>query len=248
MKNIREVIKKKGFAFGTFMANFSMAQTEVFAIAGMDFLVFDAEHGSLDFLELETLVRCVELHDVAGFVRMPEINKKLIGRLFDIGAHGIQMPMVHTAEQARQVVDAVKYPPCGTRGIGMGRGNRWGTIPDYFNKANRDTFVVCMCESQEAVDNMNEICKVPMVDALFVGTGDLSWDLGVKDMQHPAVEERVQKVLKICKTANVIPGITVSSIKEAKQRIREGFQYITLMNDMRLLVKLISDIVRDINA
>jgi 2-dehydro-3-deoxyglucarate aldolase/4-hydroxy-2-oxoheptanedioate aldolase len=247
-KDLRMVIKEKGFAFGTFMANFSMAQTEVFSLAGVDFLVFDSEHGCLDFQEIETLVRCVELYGITGMVRMPYFNKKQIGRLFDIGAHGIQMPMVHTAEQARQVVDAVKYKPLGTRGVGMGRGQRWGTIPDYHNKANKDTFIVVMCESKEAVDNMEEICKVPGVDAVFIGTGDLSFDLDVRDSQHPEVEKCVQHVLKVCKANNVIPGMTVPSVEETKVRIKQGFQYLTLLNDMRLLIKLITGIVQDVNS
>ena len=248
MKHIKEVIREKGFALGTFMANFSQSQTEVFCVAGMDFLVFDTEHGSLGFTEIESLVRCTELYGVSGFVRMPYINKKQIGRLFDIGAHGIQMPMVHTAEQALQVVDAVKYRPEGTRGIAMGRCNRWGTVADYYAKSNRDTFVVCMCESQESVDNMEAICNVPGVDAVFVGTGDLSWDLGVNDPSHPEVEKRAVKVLEICQANGVIPGITVGSVEETKRRIQQGFQYLTLMNDMRLVAKLITNIVDDVNS
>jgi 2-keto-3-deoxy-L-rhamnonate aldolase RhmA len=213
-------------------------------------VVLDTEHGCLDVASVEMMIRAAELAGITPLVRITGFEKKLVGRYLDIGAHGIQVPMVNTRELAEKVVDAAKYKPWGSRGVSSGRGARWGTIPDLYNTANREGFIVCMCETMEAVENINDICKTQHMDAVFVGTGDLSQTIGCtgKVLNNPAVEECVEKVLKACKDNGIIPAITSRNVEDTKNRIKQGFQYVTLANEMKLLQVLLNDVAKEINS
>ena len=245
--SLRKKLRENDFVLGAFVSTSAPSIVEVLAISGLDFVVIDMEHSSFHIEGVENMIRAAEIYDIAAIVRITDYDHKMIGRLLDIGAHGIQAPMVHTAERAEEVVKAAKYSPRGERGLAAGRGPRWGSIPNYLEFANRETFTVCMCETREAVENMAEIVKTPGLDVVFVGTSDLSQSLGrPRDIHSPEVEELVMSVEKTCRGSGVIPGIVTSTPEDARRWIKQGFRYVTILNDMRLLYNAAKGLVNSV--
>lgn len=237
MKNkLREILSNGNYALGGFLSINSPAVTEVVAIAGLDFAVIDTEHGEANFESVINMNRAAMARGISTIVRITDYDQKLIGRYLDNGVDGIQAPMIESAEMAAKVVAACKYEPLGVRGSSSGRGSRWGHVPDYRNTANRETMTVCMCETKKGVDTIGEIVKVPNLDVVFIGLGDLALSMGCAGKSGaPEMAEAIEHVLRSCQDAGVIPGIVCDGADQALKRIGQGFRYVTVLNDMRLL-------------
>lgn len=242
---LREILKK-GYGLGGFISVAAPALIELVALNGLDFVIIDTEHGESNFETVINMCRAAEVCGITAIVRMTNYDQKSIGRYLDNGLHGVQVPMVETAEMARKVVEACKYAPEGVRGMSGGRGTKWGHYTDYAATANRETITVCMCETKLGVDNIEEIAKTPNLDVIFVGTGDLSQSLGVKGQNHPIVLEAVAHVLNACKKNDVTPGIVTGGGADAIKYIEQGFRYVTVLNDARLLGATTQKITKEI--
>ncbi|MFZ7134255.1 MAG: HpcH/HpaI aldolase family protein [Eubacteriales bacterium] len=244
---LREILESGNYALGGFLSIGAPSIVEVVALGGLDFVIIDTEHGEANFESVVNMIRAAEAHGITAIIRMTDYDQKMIGRYLDNGAHGIQVPMVETGEMAQKVVAACKYAPDGLRGLSGGRGSKWGHIKDYTVTVNRELMTICMCETKLAVDNIEEIVKTPNLDVLFIGTGDLSQSLGCTgEKDHPLVIEAVNYVLRACKKYNVIPGIVTGSAAEAAKYIRQGFRYVTVLNDMRLICATTEKITKEI--
>jgi 2-keto-3-deoxy-L-rhamnonate aldolase RhmA len=229
-------LKEKPYVLGSFISSTSSLNVEAIALSGVDFIIIDTEHASPSYETVENMIRAAEIYNVGAIVRITDYDPKAIGRLLDIGAHGIQVPMVHTAERAKEVVRAAKYAPLGERGMATGRAARWGKIENFRDSSNNTIVTVCMCETKQAVENMEKIVKTPGLDIVFIGANDLSQSLGCPGQtKSPIVEECVLKVHKICQDSGIISGIVTGSVEEARKRIQQGFRYISVMNDLRIL-------------
>ena len=239
MKNLlKEKLMNGNYALGGFLSIGSPAIVEVVAIGGLDFVVIDTEHGEPNFESIINMCRTAEAHGITALARVTDYDHKLIGRYLDNGMHGIQVPMVETAEMAQKVVSSAKYPPLGNRGMSLGRSSKWGHVSDYFNTANHEQMTVCMCETKLGIDNIEEIVRTPNLDVVFVGTGDLSLSMGYPgQIDHPEVSEAIDHVLRACKNSGVIPGIVTNGLDAAIKRIEQGFLYVTIFNVMNLLCK-----------
>lgn len=248
MKNkLKETLKNGNYALGGFLSIAASAIVEVVAIGGLDFVVIDTEHGDANFESVIHMNRAAMARGITTIVRITDYDQKLIGRYLDNGIDGIQAPMVETAEMAAKVVAACKYEPLGTRGSSSGRGSWWGHVPNYRATANDETITVCMCETKKGVDNIEEIVKVPHLDVVFIGLGDLSLSMGVAGKADaPEMAEAVKHVLHACQSAGVIPGIVCSGSENAIRRIEQGFRYVTVLNDMRLLCSATETITKAI--
>lgn len=235
MKNkLKETLKNGNYALGGFLSIGAPTIAEVVAIGGLDFIIIDTEHGEANFESVINMSRAAMAHDITTIVRVTDYDQKLIGRYLDNGIEGIQAPMIETAEMAAKLVAACKYEPLGVRGSSSGRGSSWGHVPDYKNTANKETMTVCMCETRKGVDNIEEIVKVPNLDVVFIGLGDLSLSMGSRS-GSPEMVEAIQHVLNACQNAGVIPGIVCDGADQALKRIEQGFRYVTVLNDMRIL-------------
>lgn len=233
---LKETLKNGNYALGGFLSIGAPTIAEVVAIGGLDFIIIDTEHGEANFESVINMSRAAMAHDITTIVRITDYDQKLIGRYLDNGIDGIQAPMIETAEMAAKLVAACKYEPMGVRGSSSGRGSRWGHVPNYKNTANNETLTVCMCETRKGVDNIEEIVKVPNLDVVFIGLGDLSLSMGcVGRSGAPEMVEAVQHVLNACKNAGVTPGIVCDGADQALKRIEQGFRYVTVLNDMRVL-------------
>ena len=230
---VRENLAKNGYVLGAFVASGSAMNCECLAINGFDFAIIDAEHAQTNCETMVDMSRASELYGMSAFVRVYDpYDYTMMSRLLDVGIHGLMIPMVESREQAESIVSYVKYPPLGHRGANLGRGPRWGKYENYPQQANENLYTIVQCETRKGVDNIDEICQTQGIDAVFIGTGDLSQDLGhMGDPGHPEVEEAIAKVLDSCQRNGVVPGIVTGGAEAAVRRIRQGFKLVTCMND-----------------
>lgn len=185
---------------------------------GFDALYLDLEHATLSLDETGQICATATALGLTSLVRLPSHEDNACGRLLDAGCLGVIAPHVETADQARAVVSAVKYPPLGERsaaGAAFQFHYEGLALPEAAARTNEATAVVVMVESQEAVRNAEEIAAVEGVDLLLVGTTDLSFQLGIPGQHgHPAIVDTYQKVAAACAghTAFGIAGIGDPSI------------------------------------
>ena len=175
-------------ALGPFMIGTDPAFVESAGHAGYDFVLLDMEHGTTTFETLPHLIRAANVAGVCPVVRVPRGSDIWIDQALDVGAGGVMIPQIDTAEQARAAVSAAKFSPAGTRGTcRFVRSAGFGAVPgnEYFSKA-QDTAVILQAEGKKAVENLDEILDVPGIDVVFVGPYDLSSSLGhVGEIDHP---------------------------------------------------------------
>lgn len=234
MRNfIKEKLAEKDYVLGAFVASGSPMNCECLAINGMDFIIIDAEHAQTSMETMVEMARASELYGMAPFARVYDPDDgPMMSRLLDVGLHGIMVPMVETREQADTIINYMKFPPLGKRGANGGRGPRWGVYEEYTKQANENLYVMMQCETRLGVENIEEICQTPGLDCIFIGTGDLTQDLGHPgDMQHPEVVAAIDKILETCRKYDIVPGIVTASPEAAIARIRQGFRLVTCMND-----------------
>lgn len=235
--------------YGAFVTSPCSEVVEVLAIAGYDFVILDTEHTASNIETVVDMMRAAEAYGMTPIVRVPDDTPKNISRYQDVGAYGVQIPMIHTAEQAAAIVQAMKFQPEGIRGMSGGRGTAWGRIENYRQVSNDETLVAVMCESAQAVKNIREIVRVPGIDAVFIGAYDLSQSLGVPGQTtHPLVEEAVQTVLDACLEADIIPGIVSPDVDLARRRAKQGFRYITILDDMAFFMDCVENRLKLVKA
>ncbi|HEY8574328.1 HpcH/HpaI aldolase/citrate lyase family protein [Phenylobacterium sp.] len=212
---------------------------EVLAHSGCDWLLLDMEHGQADLSEVRTQLQAANGAPAALLVRTPGHDPVLIKRLLDMGAETLLIPMVESAEQARQLVGATRYPPAGFRGVaGVSRASAYGRDRDYQGAAAQRTCVVVQIESVPAVEAAGEIAAVDGVDALFVGPADLSAGMGLLGQpRHADVEAAVRRVLEAASAAGKPVGTFGLSPEDAGARFAEGFRFVSVATDVRLLVQ-----------
>ena len=175
----------------------SPAVSEIFALCGYDFLILDQEHGPAGLETLANQLRALSGSTAAAIVRVPDISVARFKTMLDLGPHGFMIPNVRSADEARTIVAACRYPPAGIRGIahGAARAAAYGLEADaYFRRINDDLVIMCQIESRAGVAACAEIAAVDGVDVLFLGLNDLAGDCGVPgQFDHPDVQAEVRR-------------------------------------------------------
>jgi len=160
-----------------------------------DAIWIEGEHGPVDFADIPDLTRACDLWGMTSIVRVNQNNSGIIYRTFDVGAQGIVVPHVNTAEEAKAVVDAAKFHPLGNRGMYVSRQG-YG-VPDYFDRANDETLVIVLIEDIIAVNNLAEILTVDDIDVFFVAPSDLAQTMGhLGGTDNPEVAATVDGALQ----------------------------------------------------
>ena len=181
---------------------------EMCGYAGFDFVILDNEHGPSSTESLEHMMRAAR---GAGVMPIVRTYPQDILRVLDMGASGIQVPQVDTAEQARHVVALAKYPPVGIRGAAFSnRAAGFGFFGGerQISDANNGTAVIVQAESRTAIENVDAIASVPGIDAVFFGPNDLSFSMGFPgQVNHPDVVAALEHGIKRVNAAGVAAGI-----------------------------------------
>jgi len=224
--------------FGLWMGLPDTICAEIGAGAGFDWLLIDAEHAPYDLRSIQSHLQAIAPYNVPALVRPAEGTTAIIKQLLDVGAQTLLIPMVNTAEQARQLVQDSLYPPQGIRGLGtsMARAAHWNGIPDYLQKANDEICLIVQAETKQAIDNLEEIVAIDGVHGVFIGPSDLSASMGyVGNPGHPevvaAVEQGIETIVKAGKAAGVL------AVDEglAKGYAKKGANFIGVGVDASLL-------------
>src|SRR6056297_2281989 len=156
---LKSKLKSGHTVIGSFVTVGSADTTEILALAGFDFLVIDTEHGAMSIETVTHLIRAAEVHNVPSIVRVTEPSDSTILRSLDIGAAGVQVPQVNSAELAGYIAKAAHYHPEGHRGLAMPRAASYGSMPinQYFTKCRKRTLVTAQIESAEGLAQLDEI-------------------------------------------------------------------------------------------
>lgn len=203
---------------------------ELLAPAGFDWLTVDMEHSSIGLNELLPLIISIEANGMVPLVRVGENNANLIKRVMDAGAYGVIVPNIRSAQEAAAAVAAVKYPPMGTRGVGLYRAQKYGRAFEAYKKwLSEESVVIVQIEHIDAVDRIDEIFAVKGVDAFVIGPYDLSGSMGKPGaLRDPQVEAASKKVMRAAQKHHVVAGFhsVPSDPKEALRRRRQGFKFL----------------------
>lgn len=225
-------------AIGTFVQMPSAPVVEVLAQAGFDWLVIDGEHGPIDIESVHAMVRATRGTRAVPTVRIPSNRDWMTKRVLDLGALGVMVPGVNSADEARAAVSALRYPPVGHRGFGPTfAGLRWDMAGiDYAKLANDAVMAILQIEHADAVARIDEIVAVPGVDMVLIGPNDLSGSMGLLgQVTHPEVEAAMARVLKAAQKANVPAGIFSASPADLNKYIAQGFRAVLLGVDVAFL-------------
>ena len=213
--------------------------TEIAVTLGLDFVVIDAEHGHLDFKEILEHIRATRNSNTVPLVRIQEIEQGLIKRVLDLGAGGILVPQVHSAEEVQRAVRFAKYPPWGQRGVGGERATHWGmSLKSDTMIANSETLVIPLMETVSAGKCIEEICDIPGVDAIQFGPADYSASAGsLGDWEGPGVAAQLLDIKDRIRVRGIPCGILCRDSAEILKRRDQGFQMLGLNSDTGLLIR-----------
>ncbi|HEY3789906.1 MAG TPA: aldolase/citrate lyase family protein, partial [Urbifossiella sp.] len=225
--------------FGLWISLDSPAVTEMAVALGMDWVVIDAEHGHLDWKEIAEHLRAAVRSDTVALVRIAELNVGLIKRALDIGADGVVIPWIETAEQLADAVRFSRYPTEGIRGMGADRATAWGqALAGHSAEANENVFVVPIIETVRARDNLPAMLEVDGVDLLWFGPADYSATAGFRGQwEGPGVAEEILRMKDAIRTAGKHCGVVATSDDNVKQRLAQGFGAIALGMDTGMLLR-----------
>lgn len=222
---------------GLFMKTGDPAFVEAAGYAGLDFAVLDMEHGPVGYEAMQNNIRAAEAAGMVPVVRVESASETAIGKALDIGAAGVQVPQVSTAEEARSVVRHAKFHPRGSRGVcRFVRAARYSATPgpEYFPQADQ-ALVVLQLEGAEAVRNLDAILEVEGVDALFIGPYDLSQSLGLTGQTtHPEVVRCMRTIVDKAARRGAVTGTFTDSPETLAMWREAGVRYLTYSVDVGL--------------
>lgn len=217
-------------SLGVFIGFPSTQLVEMAGYNGFDVVVIDNEHGMLSAENVEHMVIAAESAGVTPLVRVVSSEPTEILKAMDRGAHGVHVPQVNSKAEAERVVEAVKYTPMGKRGAAFSmRAARYGTIPiqEYLERANQESLICVHIESEQAMNNLQDILSVPGIDLAYIGPTDLSVSLGYGgDMNHPEVLKAIDEIHTTARGAGVKVGIHTKDRQGALNRVNWGADYV----------------------
>jgi 2-keto-3-deoxy-L-rhamnonate aldolase RhmA len=234
--------------FAPLMTLNSPAVAELMAEAGFDWLFIDAEHSTLDTSHMQSLLQAAS--PTPCVIRLASGDDVPIKKALDIGAAGIIVPQVNSADQARRIVQSAKYAPVGQRGLGIARAHRYGLkVREYMQTANDDTAVIVQAEHRDAVANIDAIVKVEGVDGVLIGPYDLSASLGLPGaVDHPDVRGAIDRVRTACVAAGLPIGIFGLTADAVRPYMAQGFTMIVAGVDTTLLGSAATALVTALRA
>ena len=221
---------------------------EILAGAGYDWLLIDGEHAPNDLRsvlgQLQAIASAASSNRLAAgtgshpVVRVPVGETALIKQYLELGAQTILVPMVDTAVQAAQLVQAMRYPPGGIRGMGsvLARSSRWQSYPDYIHEANEQVCLLVQAETALAIKNLDAIAATEGVDGVFIGPADLSASMGFPgNPGHPEVQATIEDGIKRILRSGKAPGILATSEAQARKWLQAGALFVAVGVDTMLL-------------
>ena len=218
--------------------------TEISAGAGFDWLLFDGEHTPNHLQSMLAHLQTIAAYDSQPVCRIPVGDTALIKQYLDLGVPNLLVPMVDTAEQARMLVQACRYPPLGVRGMAGGRASRWGRFTRYAHEANDQICLLVQAETRLALSNLDAMLAIEGIDGIFIGPADLSASMGhVGNPMHPEVQATIEDAIVRIRKAGKAPGILTADTALAKRYLELGALFVAVGIDTSILVRATSSLL-----
>jgi len=236
---LKEALAAGRTVYGTWLSLASPLVAEALALAGFDFLVIDGEHAPNGVTSTLAQLQAVAAGGGAAVVRVPWNDPVAIKRALDIGARSLLVPMVRSAEEARQAVRAALYPPDGIRGVGsLHRAGGYGLTPDYLSTAGEGIAVIVQIETAGAVEAAEAIAGTAGIACMFVGPSDLAASLGqLGNPGHADVQSAIATVLAAAGRRDVPAGVLARDAAEARRYAAMGFRFVAVGADVSFMLR-----------
>lgn len=225
---------------GMWVCSGSALVAEICAGAGLDWLLIDMEHSPNTLKSTLAQLQAVAAYPVAPVVRVPIGDLVTIKQVLDLGAQNILVPMISSADEARAVVEAVRYPPRGRRGVGsaLARSARWNRVDGYLADADSHVSLFVQIETSQGVEAASDIAQVDGVDGVFIGPSDLAASLGLLGQQmHPDVTAAVLRAFDAVRAAGKPVGVNAFDPDVAQSYLRAGASFVLVGADVALLAR-----------
>jgi 2-dehydro-3-deoxyglucarate aldolase/4-hydroxy-2-oxoheptanedioate aldolase len=248
-QSFRKRLQKGDTLIGSLLQMPLPENAEAFVQAGYDWLFVDLEHSPMDARNALDILSAVDAR-IPCVVRVPWNDEAHIKKALDIGATGIIVPLVNSAEDAKLAVGRCKYPPMGFRSVGVTRAHRFDLDFDaYMKKANDEIAVIVQVEHIEAVANIDAILDVPGIDGVFVGPFDLSGSMDLPgQINHPKVQEAIRQVIAACEKRDIARCIYAHSPQHAKTYMEQGYRVIGLCTDYIMLARTAAEYLKAVKG
>lgn len=239
IQKLRKKMAADEAVFGLWITLDSPSIAEMAVALGMDWIVIDAEHGHLDWKEITEHLRATVRSDTVALVRIEELNAALIKRALDLGADGVVIPWVETAEQLRKAVSYARYPLEGVRGIGAERATAWGqALLEHTAEANEHVLVVPILETIRTPPNVAEMCRVEGVELFWFGPSDFSSTAGHRGQwEGPGVAEQIVAMKDAIRAAGKHCGTLATSTDDLVSRVNQGFRLLGVGTDTAMMLR-----------
>lgn len=246
---VRHKMKRGEASVGTWLSLPSTTAAGFMARTGFDWLTLDLEHTPTGFETAAASFAIIAASGKVPLARIPWNTAENIKRVLDTGAYGIVVPMVNTRAEAEAVVAAARYAPAGNRSIGgQQHATNFETDPgSYYAKANEEILVVVMLETKQAVENADEILRVPGIDAFFIGPNDLHNSYGKPpafESDAPEFVQAIEHLVAMGKKHRVPSGIHVIDAAAAQRRMAQGFQFIAVSSEAGMMLSKAGEITK----
>jgi 4-hydroxy-2-oxoheptanedioate aldolase len=242
---LRRTLHEKRGAVGCIVSMRGADSAEILAHAGFDFLMLDHEHGPGSVGDAIDQMRSMKGTSVASMVRVPPGESAHLQRILDAGADCIVFPGVHSPDAARALVRSCRYPPAGSRGLGLGtRATLYGHEADY---AHDELLLAVQVESLKAVERIEEIAAIAGIDALLIGPRDLSADLGCPNvLDDPRLHAVIEVARQRIEASGKLLGSALQSGKTIAQMFEQGYRLVVAGSDASILARAAGTIVRSV--
>ena len=237
----RDILKGTERAqIGMWVCSGSALVAEICAGSGLDWLLIDTEHSPNGLESTLSQLQAVHGYPIVPLVRAPIGDRIIVKQLLDLGAQNLLIPMVGTADQAREMVAAVRYPPHGVRGVGsaLARASRWNRIDDYLARADDTISLFVQIETTDAVANIAQITAVDGLDGLFIGPSDLAASMGLLGQQdHPDVVASVEQCIRTVTALGKPVGVNAFAPATAERYLAAGASFVLVGADVAILAR-----------
>lgn len=237
---VKITLANGGRAFGAMVFEFfSPGIAQICRNAGAEFVLFDMEHTGLDFETLKTQFALTNAHGLVPMVRVPRGEYHFIARALDIGALGVMVPMVGSAEEAAHIVACTRYPPLGKRGAAFGFAHddyQGGDVAAKIAAIHERTLVILQIETAEGLANVEAIAAVDGVDALWLGHFDLTNFMGIPaQFDHPDYRAGVKRIVAACEGHGKTAAFLATDATWARDYHAHGFRLMAYGIDQAML-------------
>ncbi len=239
IRSLRQKLSRDEPVFGLWVTLEAPTVTEMAVALGMDWVVIDAEHGHLDWKEIIEHLRATVRSETVALVRLEELNAGLIKRALDIGADGVVIPWMESADQLKQAIAFARYPVEGMRGIGAERATCWGQcFVEHTSEANEHVLVVPIIESVKAIRQVPMMSQVDGTELFFFGPADFSSTAGYRGQwEGPGIADQILQIKDTLRSAGKNCGVIATSQENLLERQKQGFRMIGVGIDSGLLLR-----------